>query len=147
MVRRDIRYQAAILHDHHILLLRVVERDGTTFWLPPGGGREGEETAESCVCREVFEETSLVVAVERLLFAAPDIPGGCYDFTHTYLCQVKSGTAEPGVEPETDTAEHASIREIGWFDLRDQTAWPALLAADPITGSWLDRLRAALGYP
>jgi 8-oxo-dGTP pyrophosphatase MutT (NUDIX family) len=146
MVRRDIRYQAAIIQEDHILLLRALERDGATFWLPPGGGREGEETAEACVCREVLEETSLIVGIERFLFAVPDMPGGTYDFAHTYLCRVHSGTAQPGVEPEVDTAEHATIQETGWFDLRDPAHWPSLLVMDPITYSWLERLRATLGY-
>src|SRR5712692_8274517 len=143
MVRRDIRYQAAIIHDHHVLLLRAVERDSSTFWLPPGGGREAEETAEACVCREVFEETSLTVEVERFLFAVPVLPGGMYDFVHTYLCQVQSGTVRPGVHPACD----ASIREAGWFDLRTPPSWPSLIVTDPITYPWLTKLRATLGYP
>jgi 8-oxo-dGTP pyrophosphatase MutT (NUDIX family) len=146
MVRRDIRYQAAILENHHVLLLRVIERDGSTFWLPPGGGREVEETAECCVCREVFEETSLVVDIERLLFADPAWPGDTYDHLNTYLCRIRSGTASPGVEPETDTAEHSSIREVGWFDLRDPASWPSLIVMDHITYRWLEKLRATLGY-
>lgn len=146
MARRDIRYQAAIIQDHHVLLLRVVERDGSTFWLPPGGGREGEETAEACTCREVLEETSLIVGVECLLFAEPALPGDTYDTLHTYRCHIRSGTAIPGVEPETDTEEHASIREIGWFDLRDPASWASLVVMDDITHAWLKKVRAALGY-
>jgi 8-oxo-dGTP diphosphatase len=146
MVRRDIRYQAAIIQNHHVLLLRAAERDGATFWLPPGGGREGEETAEACVCREVFEETSLSVEVERLLFADPAIPGDTYDHLHTYLCRIQRGVAAPGVEPETDTEEHSSIQEVGWFDLRDPASWSSSHAMGQITSSWLEKLRAALAY-
>src|SRR5437899_814494 len=113
MLRRDIRYQAAIIRDHRVLLLRCVDPDGTTFWVSPGGGREGEETAEGCVCREVFEETSLTVEVEQFLFAVPALPGDMYDFMHTYQCRVHEGTARPGIEPEVDTAEHTTIQEIG----------------------------------
>jgi 8-oxo-dGTP pyrophosphatase MutT (NUDIX family) len=127
--------------------LRAVERDGSTFWLPPGGGREGEETEECCVCREVFEETSLIVGMERLLFAEPEGPGGTYDHRHTYLCQVLGGTATPGVEPEVDTEEHSIIQEIGWFDLREPASWPSSPVMGLITLAWLQRLRAALGYP
>jgi 8-oxo-dGTP pyrophosphatase MutT (NUDIX family) len=146
MARRDIRYQAAIIQDHCVLLLRAVERDGSTFWLPPGGGREVEETAESCVCREVLEETSLIVHIDRFLFSEPAIPGDTYDHLHTYLCRVHSGSPSAGVEPETDTAEHSSIREVGWFDLRDPASWPSLLTSDHITTPWLEKLRRALGY-
>ena len=146
MVRRDIRYQAAILQEDHILLLRAHERDGTTFWLPPGGGREDDETAEACVCREVLEETSLTVTIERFLFAVPALPGGTYLSRHTYLCRVQSGTAHPGIEPEIDTADHATIQETAWFDLRDPSHWPPLLVMNPITFPWLEAIRATLGY-
>lgn len=146
MLRRDIRYQAAILRGDRLLLLRVVERDGATYWLPPGGGREADESAEACVCREILEETSLVVEVERLLFTEPAPPGDGYDRIQTYLCRIRSGAERPGVEPETDTPDHASIQETGWFDLRDPAAWPSLILTDSITYPWLQKLRAALGY-
>src|SRR5437899_6939969 len=146
MLRRDIRYQAAIIQDHHVLLLRCAEPDGTTFWVSPGGGREGEETAEACVCREVFEETSLTVAVERFLFAERNSPGHMCDYLHSYLCRVVAGTAAPGIEPEFDTAEHTNIREVGWFDLRAPASWPALILTHPFTCGWLHKLRATLRY-
>ena len=63
---RNIRYQAAILKDHHVLLLRIEEED-QSFWVIPGGGREGSESEEECVIREAREETYLLVQVDRLL--------------------------------------------------------------------------------
>ena len=38
------------------------------MWDLPGGGREGNETAEACVLREVEEEFGLRLAPERLLW-------------------------------------------------------------------------------
>ena len=36
MLRRDVRYQAAIIHADQVLLLKVVDRDsGATFWVLP----------------------------------------------------------------------------------------------------------------
>ena len=55
MLRRDVRYQAAIVREDHVLLLKVVDIDsGAMFWLLPGGGREGGESEEACVQREVL---------------------------------------------------------------------------------------------
>jgi ADP-ribose pyrophosphatase YjhB (NUDIX family) len=142
VIRRGFRYQAAIIENHHILLLRIVEQDGRTFWVPPGGGREEEETAECCVCREVFEEASLAVEVERLLFAVPATPGGMYDARHTYLCQVRGGTLQHHVHPACD----ATIQEAAWFDLRDPAGWPPLIVRDQITHPWLELVRSTLGY-
>ena len=147
MLRRDVRYQAAIVREDHVLLLKVVDIDsGAMFWLLPGGGREKGESEEACVRREVLEETQLEVAVVRPLFEVPDHPGGIYDRLRTYLCHITSGEARPGIEPEVDTPEHTTIREVGWFDLRAPTTWNALVRGDPITMPLLRQVRAALGY-
>jgi 8-oxo-dGTP pyrophosphatase MutT (NUDIX family) len=147
MLRRDVRYQAAILHEDHVLLLKVVDAEsGATFWVLPGGGREAGESEEGCVQREVREETELEVAVVRPLFEAPDGPGGIYDRLRTYLCHVVCGEARPGIEPEVDTPEHTTIREVGWFDLRAPTTWDPLVLRDSITLPLLRQVRDVLGY-
>jgi 8-oxo-dGTP diphosphatase len=38
------------------------------MWDLPGGGREGNETAEDCVSRETFEEFGLHLPADRLIF-------------------------------------------------------------------------------
>jgi 8-oxo-dGTP diphosphatase len=147
MSRRDIRYQAAVVRDHHALLLFVHDRESDgRFWVFPGGGREVGETAEECVRREISEEAGLDIAVLRFLFATPDIPGGTYDWLHTYHCEIISGTAMPGVEPEVDGADHMTIREVAWFDLRDPGSWGTAITQDRITYPLLQQLCAALGY-
>lgn len=147
MLRRDIRYQAAIVRDHHVLLLKVFDRaDGVEFWLFPGGGREPGESVVECLQREVREETHLDVAVERLLFESPDIPEGIYDRLQTYLCTVVAGEARPGTEPEVDHDGQATIRALAWFDLRDPAGWGLEIAIAKVTLPLLIQLRAYLGY-
>lgn len=143
-----VRCQAAIVRDHHVLLLRVVDHigSGRMFWLLPGGGMEANETEEACVQQEVFEETHLRVEVERLLFTAPDAPGSSYQQRRTYLCRAPTGEASPGLEPEIDTPDLRTIQEVGWFDLRAPTRWDALVTDDPITFPQLQQARVALGY-
>ena len=115
-----VRYQAAMIQNDHLLLLKVNDRiSGQTFWVIPGGGQEANETEEACVRREVFEETHLSVEVDRLVL---DEQAPCGDFYHrnkTYRCQIMGGQARPGSEPEVDTAEHSTISEVGWFDMRN----------------------------
>ncbi len=139
------RYQAAIVRDDQILLIRHREHaTGRTYWILPGGRRERHETAEACVQREIHEETRLDVSVGRLLLDE-DIPLGVYRRYKTYLCGVLSGDAEPGCEPEADAAWY-DIVEVRWFDLRHCSEWDEGLIDNPITFPLLQRIRAVLGY-
>lgn len=147
MERRDVRYQAAVVRDDHVLLLKVFDRaDGSEFWLLPGGGRELDEGEAACLRREVREETHLEIAVGPLLFETPDIPEGMYERLRTYRCTIVSGEARPGGEPEVDHDGQATIRALGWFDLRDPSRWEPSVYATRGTADQLLRLRAALGY-
>ncbi len=142
--KRETRCQGAIIRDDHILLIRQRERaTARSYWLLPGGGRESHETEEACVRREMQEETGLDVSIGRLLL--DETPIGVYRRNMTYLCEVVSGNAEPGYEPEADAAWY-DIVEVRWFDLQDSAAWDDCLRDDPIIFPLLQRIRAVLGY-
>lgn len=147
-MKPDIRYQAAILNGHFMLLLKVWDHagSGATFWAIPGGGREPDETEEECVIREAREETHLEVEVERLIAFEPDFPDGAYQYRKTYTCRILRGEPHPGTEPEVDTPERSAIQAMGWFDLRDPQTWDPLALEDPITMRNVQRVRVALGY-
>jgi 8-oxo-dGTP pyrophosphatase MutT (NUDIX family) len=147
LINRTVRYQAAIIQNDNLLLLKATDfTDGQTFWVIPGGGREEGESEMDCLRREVLEETHLHVKVERLLLDEPGVPGDIYQRLKTYLCQVVGGEARPGIEPEIDTADQVTISAIGWFDLRQPGLWDPLALNDPFTYPLLQRLRLALGY-
>ena len=146
-MQRFARYQGAIVRDHHILLIQHTHHeDKRSYWLIPGGGIEPDESEEACVAREMWEETTLRVRVERLLLDELAEPGGVYQRRKTYLCAVEAGEASPGYEPELDAAAAYGITAVAWFDLRSPAVWPAEVLADPITRPLLQRLRVALGY-
>jgi len=146
-VAREIRYQGAILQDHHILLIKHRQHaTGRSYWLFPGGGIEDSETEEECVIREMKEETNLEVRVKGLILDEPGHPDGVYKWRKTYLCYPVSGEASPGYEPELEAAADYAISEVCWFDLRSTTAWLDELREDPYTYPQLIRLREKLGY-
>jgi 8-oxo-dGTP diphosphatase len=147
MLKRHTRYQAAILEDDRLLLIKVHNRTtDETFWVIPGGGREGNESEEACVRREVQEETHLNVKVERLLLEEPGAQDGIYQRLKTYLCTIQTGQPQPGVEPEVEFAETTTIQAVGWFDLRQPDTWDRLVLNDPFTYPLLHRLRHVMGY-
>jgi 8-oxo-dGTP diphosphatase len=70
-----------LIGDRLATLLRD-ERAGILYpgyWDLPGGGREGDESPEACVIRELHEELGLVLAPDELLwkrvYRSPDFPG------------------------------------------------------------------------
>jgi 8-oxo-dGTP pyrophosphatase MutT (NUDIX family) len=143
MSLRDVRHQAAVVRDHHVLLIRVHDHDGDrSFWLCPGGGAEGEEDGFACVQREIMEEANLAVEVERLLWE-DDGGGVIYNSARTYLCR-PIGEPSPGVEPEVEF--NSTITDVGWFDLRSFDNWHPDIVSDSITMRWIHSLRAILGY-
>ena len=144
---RTTRYQAAIIHDQQILLIKHREHNnGRAYWVIPGGGIEDGETETQCVQREAQEETNLEVEVLDLLLDEPSPFKNpkVYRNFKTYLCRPLTTQASPGYEPEPEAAAAYAITEVGWFHLTDETAWDALLLNEPITAPLLRRIRQAL---
>lgn len=143
---RHTRYQAAIMRGSQILLIRHENHHGArTYWLLPGGGREGGESEEECVRREMREETGLEVRVERLLEEHDSThPNLVYAHYKTYLCTPVSGEAQPGYEPELEASSIYKIAEVRWVDIWDESGWDPLMRDDPITAANLDYVQRAL---
>ena len=144
---RTTRYQAAIIHDNKILLIKHQEhKSGRAYWLLPGGGIEDGETEVQCVEREVREGTNLEVKVAGLLLDEPaqHVDHGKYERFKTYLCQPLTAQASPGYEPEADAAAIYGIVDVGWYQINDETNWDELIINDPITAPRLRKIRAAL---
>jgi GrpB-like predicted nucleotidyltransferase (UPF0157 family)/ADP-ribose pyrophosphatase YjhB (NUDIX family) len=118
---RHTRYQAAVIREGAILLVRCAFRNGPTVWILPGGGREVDESEEACVVREVQEETCLQVRVDRLLLDTPaQPPDGTYARWRTYLCSVVEGEAAPG----GGEGASAQLIDVRWVPLHDERLWP-----------------------
>ena len=143
--KRDCRYQAAIVQDGNVLLLKVKDpHSQRSFWLIPGGGREGSECEEDCVVREVREETHLEVEVVRLLWEETVTGDATYRRTKTYLCRPVGGSERAGSEPELDEHEHHIIEDLAWFPLSRPDLWGSDVEGDVITSANLARLREEL---
>ncbi|NOU94775.1 NUDIX domain-containing protein [Paenibacillus sp. LMG 31456] len=59
--------RAVIIKDDQLLVLRRTSVQGE-FYVLPGGGQEHGESIQETLIREVFEEVSLNVEIDELLF-------------------------------------------------------------------------------
>ncbi len=57
----------AIIFDENREKVLLTQRADNGLWCLPGGRMEPGETIEECCCREVFEETGLVIHTTRLV--------------------------------------------------------------------------------
>lgn len=82
-----IGVNALIFEDDRVLLALRKDID---WWNLPGGGMEPGETVEEALYREVREETSLDVAIDRLVgvYSKPQKQ----EVVLTFLCHVTGGT-------------------------------------------------------
>lgn len=141
MPLRDVRFQAAVVRDQHLLLVRVCLADGRTFWLLPGGGREPDDrTPAQTVRREVREETGLLVTVGPLLSDVEAHPGDSrYARWHTYLCHVREGEASAGASDGI-----ARISAVTWLPLFEESKWPPEIRSDRFLHPQIVRIAKAL---
>ena len=95
---------AVIFNDKKEVLLVKLTYQRFHPWGLPGGSLEYGEAPEDAVLREVWEETSMKVKIEKFLFIKTWTPDriGMY-----YLCNIVDGEFQPSEE----------VSEIGYFSL------------------------------
>jgi mutator protein MutT len=81
----------AILLHHGQLLVMYRETDGRAYYVFPGGGVERGESAEQAVVREIDEEASISLIVDRLLYELRHVNGDTHYF---FACQYVSGVPQ-----------------------------------------------------
>lgn len=110
------RAAAIVIHDDKLLVMyRKKEQEYFTF---PGGGVEVGETNEQAVVREVSEETSLTVEVQKLVYELHYDNG---DIHYFFLCKYLSGvpSVRPGTNEYVDNEQGGNIHIPQWLSLSD----------------------------
>lgn len=140
MPLRDIRLQAAIVRDGHLLLVRCTMPGEPPFWVLPGGGREVGEAEPAAVVREVREELGVAVRVGACVDDVPaEPPDGTYARWRTYACVLLGG------EPVACGADGtATLDAVRWLPLAEPAAWDDALRRDAFLFPQLQRLRRVL---
>lgn len=65
-MRKPIRAVGIVIKDTDVLLMW--RKNNKEYYVFPGGGVEANETIEEAVIREIYEESTLTVKIEKLLY-------------------------------------------------------------------------------
>lgn len=109
-MRTNKRVGALLRRDNKVLLIHRF-KNGSEYWVLPGGGVEDEETLEEALLREVMEETSLVIESFKLLGEHDGEFGG----RHTFFEVVALGEPELG-GPEKEGMDENNVYILEWVD-------------------------------
>jgi 8-oxo-dGTP diphosphatase len=113
-----MRAQVVLIDGSRILLARHVCPNREYFVLP-GGAVESAETTEQAAVREVWEETGLLVDVDRLLFVEEAGDHGGVTFSqprHTFLGRIAGGKLQTIVEPHKGRGDKGYLAGAEWLE-------------------------------
>lgn len=118
---KKIRACAIIINRNKVILLwrKINEK---SYFVFPGGGKEPNETLEEAVAREAFEETSIKVTVNKLLYKIID-ENNEHNF---YLCSYISGEPELGMFNELLDKSETNQYEPMWKNIEEVSALQVL---------------------
>ena len=126
-----IRGAALFVQDNRLLLIE--SRDHITdeiFWIPPGGGVEGDESIFDCARRETFEEAGILVEFDRIVYLRQFIDErlDTHHFEVFILCSSYTGelTTENN-DGQPDAYDVLEARFLFRQELRDVTVYPEVL--------------------
>lgn len=114
---KRIRVVAIIIDNGKILVMHRIN-NGKEYNVFPGGGVENGETVEQAVLREVQEETSLEVKIEKMLYHHIYDDGTEHFF---YLCRYVSGDPKLGDGNEARNMKESNTNFYNpiWCDIKE----------------------------
>ena len=92
--------------DGRVLFDHTHHPDKSPFYWLPGGGVEPGETAEEAVQRELVEEASLEIAVERLLYLSENLFVESGEYRHEVILYFLAGAGRTLPGAPTDLRRH-----------------------------------------
>lgn len=134
-MKNRIRVGVLIFKDDQVLLVKHVHPEtGFTWWVPPGGGIEGDESIFEAAEREVHEETGMNFDVGKLAYVRQFIYKE-QDENNIALFLTAEGTeGEKTVENIHGKGEDEDyIKELQYFskqELQDKTVYPDIIKGD-----------------
>lgn len=125
----QIAVGAVVVNDDHILLVKRGREPALGRWTLPGGRLQPGEYLDTAVVREVLEETSIPVVVDRLL-GIFEVVGDPHYVILDYAC-TPEGDATPVAGDDADEVRWVPLAEVASLDCTPRfvetlTAWGVL---------------------
>jgi mutator protein MutT len=126
---------AVIRRGQRVLICqRLADASFAHFWEFPGGKREGQETIEQCLHREMAEELALPVAVREVIQVVEhDYPNARIRL-HAYWCEAARASDEP---------TPIQCQQLKWVSGDELTGYRFPPASEPLVEAVRERLAAA----
>ena len=106
---------AAIIHEKKLL---VTQRGSGSFqgmWELPGGKVENNETFEEALKREILEEISLNIQIEKYLATIKYQYPSFYLTMHVYLCHIENGELILNEHSASRWVTSSQLKYINWL--------------------------------
>jgi ADP-ribose pyrophosphatase YjhB (NUDIX family) len=129
-MRHRIRSTALIVQDESLLLVKHQHpTTGNVWWVPAGGGVEGDESVFECAEREVWEETGLSVELERIVCIREFVEPGYHHCELFMLATSFSGelTTENVAGKGMDEQFIKDARFLSKDEIKSNTVYPEML--------------------
>ena len=146
-MQHRIRAAALVVEGDSVLLVQhQLDKvgGGQSWWLPPGGGVEGDESLVECARRETLEETGLSVNVGKLAYVREFVALGYHNCELFFVATSYSGTLKTGGNPDAGTYDLAYFIKEARFVRRDEMDGMTIYPEEIKTTFWDD---LASGFP
>ena len=122
-MKHRIRAAAIVVEGDSMLLVKHRghgPEDGYVWWVPPGGGVEGEESLAECARRETLEETGLSVELGKIAYIREFIEPKYHHCEILFLAISYSGSVVIGDNPGVGVLDTAhAIDDVRFVDRRE----------------------------
>ena len=109
-MKHRIRAAAIVVEGDSVFLVKHQghgPEEGYVWWVPPGGGVEGEESLEECARRETLEETGLSVELGNIVYVREFLEPGYHHCEIFFLATSYSGSVVTGENPDVGVLDTA----------------------------------------